>query len=84
MKTKEEQVRELQRKQLIDELSKMPPMVVSTAYLYAINYTLYGENVTEKWTTATQNASALENAYNKGYHDALDALQRQAEGKVKE
>ena len=73
---KKEQIQEYERKRLIDELSKMPPMVIATAYLYAINYTLYGENVTEKWITATQNASALEKAYNKGYYDAL---KRQAE-----
>ena len=49
----------------ISALSKMPPMVIKTAYLYAINYTLYGEDVTEKWVTATQNASILEKAYRK-------------------
>lgn len=65
-----------EREQLLDELSKMPPMVITTAYLHAINYTLYGEDVTEKWITATQNASALEKAYRKGYYDAL---QRRAE-----
>lgn len=69
--SKEEKIQEYQRKQLIDELSKMPPMVIATAYLHAINYTLYGEDVTEKWLTATQNASALEKAYRKGYYDAL-------------
>ena len=62
--------------QLLSELSKMPFSVISIAYLYAINYTSYGEDVTEKWLTATQNASALEKAYRKGY---CDALQRQAE-----
>lgn len=72
----EKHIQEYQSKQLIDELSKMPPMVIATAYLHAINYTLYGIDVTEKWTTATQNASALEKAYRRGYYDAL---QRQAE-----
>ena len=67
---KEEQIQELKSKQLIDELSKMPPMVIATAYLHALNYTLYGEDVTEKWITATQQASALEEAYKKGYYDA--------------
>lgn len=66
----------IKSKQLIDELAQMPPMVIATAYLHAINYALYGEDVTEKWLTATQNASALEKAYKKGYYDAL---QRQAE-----
>ena len=68
---REKQIQEYKSKWLIDELSKMPPMVIATAYLHAINYTLYGEDVTEKWVTATQNASALEKAYRKGYYDAL-------------
>lgn len=68
---KEKQIQEYESKQLIDELSKMPPMVIATAYLHALNYTLYGEDVTEKWLTATQNARALEQAYKKGYYDAL-------------
>ena len=53
----------------------MPSMVIVTAYLHAINYTLYGEDVTEKWLTATQNASALEKAYRKGYYDALQSAE---------
>lgn len=74
--SKQKQIQEYERKQLIDELSKMPPMVIATAYRHAVNYTLYGVDVTEKWLTAVQNASALEQAYRKGYYDAL---QRQAE-----
>ena len=62
---------EYESKQLIDELSKMPPMVIATAYLHAINYTLYGVDVTDKWVTATQNASALEKAYQEGYYEGL-------------
>ena len=69
--SKEKRIQECESKQLIDELSKMPPMVIATAYLHAINYTLYGVDVTEKWLTATQNTSALEKAYKKGYYDAL-------------
>ena len=78
---KEEKIRECQSKQLLDELSKMPPMVIATAYLYALNYTLYGEDVTEKWVTATQQTATLEKAYRKGYYDAL---QRQAESEDKD
>lgn len=75
-----EEIREYESKQLIDELSKMPPKVIATAYLHAINYTLYGVDVTEKWETATQNADALDIAYVKGYHDALQRL-KESEGK---
>lgn len=72
--SKEELIQEYENKRLIEELSKMPPMVIATAYLHAINYTLYGEDVTEKWVTATQNASVLKKAYNKGYYDAMQKL----------
>ena len=76
---KEKQIQECERKQLIDELSKMPPMVIATAYLHAINYTLYSEDVTEKWVKKKQNASALEKAYRKGYCDALRRLSESEE-----
>lgn len=66
-------------KLLIDELSKMPPMVIATAYLHAICYTRYGVDVTEKWVTATQNVAVLEEAYNKGYYDALQRLSESEE-----
>lgn len=69
--SKEKQILEYEKKQLIDELSKMSLQVIATAYLHAVNYTLYGEDVTEKWETTVQNASALEKAYIKGYDDAL-------------
>lgn len=81
--TKEKQIQECERKQLIDELSKMPPMVIATAYLHAINYTLYGVDVTEKWLTATQNAAALEQAYRKGYYDALQMLEEREDEECK-
>lgn len=73
----ERRIPHMNKEQLIDELSKMPPMVIATAYLHAINYTLYGVDVTEKWLTATQNSCALERAYKKGYYEAL---QKQKEG----
>ena len=57
----------------------MPPMVIATAYLHAINYTLYGVDVTEKWLTATQNASALEKAYRKGCYDAMERVKPPAQ-----
>lgn len=76
MMNKEKQIQEESSKQLIDELSKMSPMVISTAYLHAINYVKYGEDVTEKWLTAVEQTNVLEKAYREGYYDAL---QRQAE-----
>lgn len=74
-KVKEARLQKNKTKQMLDELSKMSPMVVATAYVQATNYTAYGEDVTEKWTTAIQNSAALEKAYNKGYYDALQRLE---------
>ena len=73
---KEKQIQKIESEQLIDELSKMPPMVIATAYLHAIHYTLYGEDVTEKWLTATQQSSVLEKARMKGYYDAMQDAQK--------
>ena len=69
----------LKSEKLINELSKMDPMVIATAYLYAINNSAYGVDVTEKWLTAIENSRALERAYKKGYYDALGDL---AEGRM--
>jgi hypothetical protein len=69
--TKEKQIQDYETKKLIEELSKMPPMVIATAYLYAMNFELYGVDVTKEWVTATQNASALSKAYTKGYYEGL-------------
>lgn len=62
------------RRVLIDKLSKLSDIELETAYLYAISYINYGEDITEKWITATQNAYALDNAYRKGYYDAVQKI----------
>lgn len=72
--SKEKQIQDREKDRLIGELSKMPAMVVSAAYLYALNYVLYGVDVTKEWLTATQNASVLEKAYSDGYYAALQRL----------
>ena len=83
IKHEEKQIQDYESKKLIEELSKMPPMVIATAYLYALHYTKYGVDVTKEWLTATQNASALEKAYNEGCYDALHS-QTEAEREVEE
>lgn len=60
------------RKQaLIYLMRDLPLQTLQIAYLFAKNYSEYGEDVTKTWVTATQNASALEKAYRKGYYDGL-------------
>lgn len=81
MKHDSEVLQSHKTKYILDELSKMPPMVIETAYLYTMNFELYGVDVTKEWVTATQNASALSKAYEKGYYDGL---KRQAESEVQD
>ena len=58
-------------KHILDELSKMPPRVIEAAYLHAMNFELYGVDVTKEWETAVQNSWALSRAYEKGYYDGF-------------
>lgn len=66
---------EYERKMLIESLEKMPARVIATAYLHALNYELYGVDVTDKWDTAVKNTDNLQHAYLKGRRDEA---QRQA------
>ena len=61
---------------LIDLMKDMPLSTLQIAFVYAKNYAEYGEDVTKTWLTVTENASALEKAYRKGYYEGL---KRQAE-----
>lgn len=63
------------KQEILDEMSKMPPMILLTAYLYSVNFTLLGVDVTKEWKTATEHAKALNAAYRAGYHDALQNLE---------
>lgn len=62
---------EYERKMLIDSLEELPARVVAMAYLYALNYELYGVDVTEKWQTAADNTLRLEMAYMRGRSDGI-------------
>lgn len=71
------------KKQLLDKLSKEPPMVISTAYAYAKNYVLYGEDITKAWTTAVQQASIIEEVRKKAWVDAYDSFKKEYENRLK-
>ena len=65
------------RKKLIVEMSKLPAMVLDTAYRYALNYVEYGEDVTQKWLTSIAKTRALETARVRGYYEGVrDASNR--------
>lgn len=67
-----EKKEQIDKKMLIDALNAMPTRVIATAYLHAMNYQLYGVDVTEKWKTATQNTANVERAYLKGRRDEAE------------
>lgn len=61
----------VRKQNMIDLLKDQPLQTLQIAYLYAKNYCEYGEDVTRTWNTAVENASAIDNAYRKGYNDAM-------------
>ncbi len=69
---------------LLDELSKESELVIATAYLYATTFVKYGGDITEAWTTATQQKAILEKAYNNGYSDALNKREESKLEKIKQ
>lgn len=59
---------------LLETLSQQSNMVLSQAFLYAQNLCEYGVDVAEKWSTAIQQAYALEKAYIKGRYDESEMV----------
>lgn len=71
------------KQQLLDKLSEEPLMVLSTAYVYAKNYVIYGEDITKAWTTAVQQASILEQVKIKAQTEAYDSFKKDYENRLK-
>ena len=71
------------KQQLLDKLSEEPLMVLSTAYVYAKNYVIYGEDITKAWTTAVQQASILEKARQQAWAEAYDSFKKDCENRFK-
>lgn len=61
----------IKRQELLALMKDMPFNTLALAYVYAKNYVEFGEDVTERWLTTTENVAALEKAYKRGYYDAL-------------
>lgn len=72
------------RRQLLDKLSEESTRVLETAYVYAKNYVLYGENITKPWTTAVQQASILERVKARAFTEAYDSFKKDYENRFKE
>lgn len=71
------------KQQLLDALAKEPPIVVSTAYVYAKNYVNYGEDIAKAWTTAVQQSSILQKARQQAWAEAYDSFKKDYESRLK-
>jgi hypothetical protein len=71
------------KQKLLDALAEEPTMVLSTAYAYAKNYVLYGEDITKAWTTAVQQASILEQIKVNAQAEAYDSFKKEYENRLK-
>lgn len=61
----------MSKEKLLELLAKEDELTLTWAYLYAKNLTNYSVDISKRWTTAIETATALERAYKKGYYDAL-------------
>ena len=59
---------------MLEELAKEDLQVLALAYIYAKNLHMYGEDVTKASCSAIQNAAMLDEAYKKGYYDAMNDI----------
>lgn len=59
---------------LIDELSKLPPMVLHTAYLYGYHLVNYGVDITQAWVTAVQQSYMIDQVKAKTRHDTIEEV----------
>lgn len=71
------------KKKLLDSLAEEPSMVISTAYAYAKNYVLYGEDITKEWTTAVQQASIIEKVSLNAWAQAHETFRKEYETRLK-
>lgn len=56
---------------LLEELEKEDLSVLSISYIYAKNLHWYGIDITKTVNSAVENAAMMDEAYKKGYYDAL-------------
>ena len=71
------------KQKLLDSLAEEPSMVISTAYAYAKNYVLYGEDITKEWTTAVQQASIIEKVSLNAWAQAHETFRKEYETRLK-
>lgn len=60
-----------QKAKLLQLMTTKSDIVLSQAFLYAENYCRYGVDVTQKWSTATEQSAILHRAYIDGFNDAM-------------
>ena len=71
------------KQKLLNSLVEEPTMVISTAYAYAKNYVMYGEDITKEWTTAVQQASVIQEVRQKAWVEAYDSFKKDYENRLK-
>lgn len=71
------------KQKILNSLAEEPSMVISTAYAYAKNYILYGEDITKEWTTAVQQASVIEKVSLNAWAQAHETFRKEYETRLK-
>lgn len=68
--------RQPKKQELLDALAEEDLQTLALAYSHAQYLKWYGVDIEKALETATENADALDKAYRKGYHDAMERADR--------
>ena len=74
--------RKPKKQALLEALAEEDEQILALSYAHAQYLKMYGIDIEQTLYTATQNAEALSKAYQKGYYDAMERINRMEEFEI--
>lgn len=74
--------RKSKREYLLEALAKEDTQIIALAYAHAQYLKMYGVDIEKALYTATENAEVMTRAYQRGYYDAMERVNRERESQA--
>ena len=71
--------RKTKREYLLESLAEEDTQILALAYAHAQYLKMYGIDMEKALYTATENAEVMTRAYQKGYYDAMERVNRESQ-----
>ena len=71
--------RKTKREYLLESLAEEDTQILALAYAHAQYLKMYGIDIEKALYTATENAEVMTRAYQKGYYDAMERVNRESQ-----